>query len=953
MGRLNSGWRTIFFVLRQKVAYDRLFSTLLNLEFCINLLSGLDPLNYQLLRDLGFPAILTDLQGTICLFNTKAEALLGWKVEEVEGKSVLEVTVSSDQRENAAEILASLQTGSSWEGLFPVLSKSGKIHHLYVSNSPVRNEAGELVGILGLFPDPDRLQGVEKQLLELNYILNRSESLSRTGSWTWDFIRDRPVWSDQMLKVVGLHAGQSPPTQKEFRERIHPEDVAAYRSAREQGLKDGHFEHTFRFYRFGDDALRFFYFVGEFLFDTEGAPVGQIGHCQDVTEQMEQKEALVRERDFNAALLEQNAVLIMVLDRQNQIIHFNRACEELSGYSEVEVLGKDPNKFLVLPEDIREEEHRRRKEGESVPADGVENSMLWAWQVRELEAVKAGKRTPAPSRKNWISRDGRTRLIEWMPAVIHDEAGNPTALVGTGYDITEQEAQRQELYRTRERMRLAIRGSGGGIWTLENSPDPEPRLFRFDARAAGLLEIEARDFQESFSEFLERVHPRDRDSLSNYFQGLFANPERERETRFRVRRKDGDWRWIRASGQGLKKSSESGAMATGLFWDHTSAVRDEQKRLEEQKLQALGTLAGGVAHDFNNILQGIMGLAEMGKRKSETEVNERAFREIIKASQRAAGVIQQILAFSRTMDAAFEPLSLKELVEASLPLIRAANQPGIVVEADYGEPPYQIEGDPGQLQQMLLNLCLNAVQAMEEEGGVLRISLEGQAGEGGPGGQVSLTVSDTGAGMPTDVMRRMFEPYYSTRREVGGTGLGLSMVDGIVKLHKGEIEVESSEGKGTTLRIRFPAVEALSENLADAIEEPGVNWNVKGKKSMRGKILILDDEELVLIPLQAGLEDLGFEIASFTDPQEALTCFQKDPDGYQLIITDMTMPGMNGIQFSEKVREQREDIPILISTGYNHQMNSSDIRGLGKTDFLYKPYAFEELEEKIRELLQG
>ena len=342
----------------------------------------------------------------------------------------------------------------------------------------------------------------------------------------------------------------------------------------------------------------------------------------------------------------------------------------------------------------------------------------------------------------------------------------------------------------------------------------------------------------------------------------------------------------------------------------------EQKSLEDrlmqaQKMESIGTLAGGIAHDFNNILAIIVGNTEMTiEDLPEGHPAKENLREILNAGLRARDVVRHILSFSRKAVTDRKPIHLYPVVEDTLKMLRASIPTHIEIRQNMSCESDVIMADPTQMSQVLMNICTNAAQAMREEGGVLVVGLQNvefeiQTGESGigPGRYVKLSVSDTGTGIEPEHIDRIFEPYFTTREPGAGTGLGLSVVQGIVKTHHGLVTVASDFGKGTVFEVLLPVIEGEAEPEA---EETGTF------PTGNEKILVVDDEASILKLVKRKLEIQGYKVEAREDPADALELVRSGPDRFDLIITDMTMPKMTGDKLAREVFKIRPDMPVIL-----------------------------------------
>ncbi len=379
----------------------------------------------------------------------------------------------------------------------------------------------------------------------------------------------------------------------------------------------------------------------------------------------------------------------------------------------------------------------------------------------------------------------------------------------------------------------------------------------------------------------------------------------------------------------------------------------EAQLLQSQKMESIGTLAGGIAHDFNNILFPIMGYAEMTLNELPPESTARRnMMEILKAADRAKDLVGQILTFSRQSRQERKAIKIDPIIKETVKLLRATLPPNIRIRHDIAEECPYVIADPSQIHQILMNLCTNAYHAMEDNGGILTVGLRPICiGEKDrkpcpdmfPGKYLKITVSDTGCGMTREVMERIFDPYFTTKETGKGTGLGLAIVHGIVKAHEGHISVYSQPGKGTVFEICLPRQDKFVTVPAFVSEGPVPRGNER--------ILLVDDELSIVRMLTSMLEELGYKVKARTSSVEALAAFQAGPENFDLIITDLTMPNMSGVELSKEVTEIRRDMPVILCTGFSEILSEEKRRAAGIQKIIMKPVVRMELAKVIREVL--
>ena len=395
-----------------------------------------------------------------------------------------------------------------------------------------------------------------------------------------------------------------------------------------------------------------------------------------------------------------------------------------------------------------------------------------------------------------------------------------------------------------------------------------------------------------------------------------------------------------------------------LTLNRADAQQDQEKLLSElrqaQKMEAIGTLAGGIAHDFNNILTPILGYSEIAlTRMGPEDQLYTPIKAIRQAGERAKELINRILTFSRQHENELGPLQVQPILNETIKLLRSSLPTTIEIRQKIDPDCGAVISDITQFQQIIMNLATNASHAMEDSGGILRITLqEIQLSKDDavvrqglpPGATACFTVSDTGCGMDKATVTKIFDPYFTTKAQGKGTGMGLAMVHGIISSHHGYINVYSEPGEGTSFKIYLPIVPAGTEKKGVA----SFSSLVGGTE----RILLVDDEEVIVIMLTTLLEQFGYQVHAVTDCLEALAIFKAQPDSFDLVITDQTMPHLTGGELAKELLAVRADIPIILCTGFSVNFTEELAKKTGIREYLMKPVIIEELTEKIRSVLK-
>ena len=387
-------------------------------------------------------------------------------------------------------------------------------------------------------------------------------------------------------------------------------------------------------------------------------------------------------------------------------------------------------------------------------------------------------------------------------------------------------------------------------------------------------------------------------------------------------------------------------------------VKLKQELHQAQKMQALGTLAGGIAHDFNNVLMPIIINSElMLWDTSEDSQHHKYLRQCLDAANRGKDLIHQIVTFSRREAKSYKPVEIVPIVKEALKLLRSSLPSTIYIHRDIARETGLVRSDPTQIHQILMNLCTNAADAMPPQGGEIRIGVKpvhlmediknGKTDRYPnlePGSYVEIKVADTGSGIKPELMDRVFDPFFTTKKPGEGTGMGLAVIDGIVKSHKGAILVESNAKTGTVFRVYLPML---------AIE----NKRKDGKKRVLPggdeSILVVDDEQSVLTSLENILSRLDYKVVTTNKAKDALNIFLSSPESFQCVLTDQTMPDLTGAELSEALLKVRPDLPIVLCTGYSTLIDKSKAMKIGIKGYLEKPVTPEKLAGTLRNVLDS
>lgn len=449
---------------------------------------------------------------------------------------------------------------------------------------------------------------------------------------------------------------------------------------------------------------------------------------------------------------------------------------------------------------------------------------------------------------------------------------------------------------------------------------------------------------------MEWFDEKDRPVISKIIEKVFDEGEASVETELLF--KDGPVPYFLT---GTILSDEGKQYLIGVGFDISTRKKLEEELAQAQKMEAIGTLAGGIAHDFNNILSAIYGYSQLAKEDLDNPQQAgQDIEEVLEAADRAKELVKQILTFSRKTEHEKQPLQISLVVKEALKLLRSSIPTTIEIKQEISSDAVAL-ADPTKIHQVTMNLCTNAYHAMRDKGGILSVSIKDvdfrQNGmipqlEIKPGKYILLEVSDNGIGMDEKTKNKIFEPYFTTKEAGEGTGLGLAVIHGIINDHNGYINVYSEPEQGTSFHLYFPK-----------IEEKAVDYSIQKRKTeIKGgdeRIMIVDDEEQIINLTKKMLSSHGYKVTAFTNGVQALQEIKKQPDQYDLIITDLTMPYMTGIELTKEILAVNPRLPVILNTGLSEVLNKEKAKAAGVTEYCEKPVDLNQLLRTIRKLLDA
>jgi PAS domain S-box-containing protein len=745
--------------------------------------------------------------------------------------------------------------------------------------------------------------------------------------WSWRADGAAEYFSPKWVEWTGT------PTESQvgtgWLDRLHPQDRPAVAALWQAAVAMAEtFKTEFRL-RLHDGSYRWIESTAVPVRDRDNVLVRWLGTNSDIHDAHELRQALIGERDRYSGLVASAPGAIYEFRlRPDGVASFplaSKGINDLFGLT-AEELQRDASPCIprIHPEDMPH----------------IRSSMLQS--ARHLTPWNCEWRVAHPQ-KGEIWAEARSVPLR--------ESDGGTLWHGIIMDVTARKHSEEELRRSQARLQAAVMASGIGTWIWDVKAD---RIW-WDDTLLRMVDCTREEIENGgLTNAGKFVLPEDRELIAAGVADVRAGKTDTLNVEYRTLRKDGALQWISVNGRVDRDAAGQMVRVTGACIDITVRKRAEDAQRHSQKLEALGTLAGGIAHDFNNLLLAISGNCRLAATELAHDHPARQnLEEIERAGARATSLVHRILAFSRQSEPHREIIQLEPAVEEALRLMRATVPAMIAIESQFAADVPAVDADSTQIHQIVMNLITNSAHAIGNGAGKVTVALDAVTvtredaslpADLRPGRYACLRISDTGSGIDSTTLQRIFDPFFTTKPVGQGTGLGLSVVHGIVRSHQGLITVESELGRGSSFRLYFPAAAHAAQDADGRLQEAAQG---RGQR-----VLYVDDEDSLVYLATRVLQRLGYEVSGFTDPGKALQEFQAHPSNFDVVVTDMSMPGMSGFNLARALLAVRPDVPVLMTSGYVRAQDRETAHKLGVRDLILKPNTVEELGYALEKLFR-
>jgi PAS domain S-box-containing protein len=810
--------------------------------------------------------------------------------------------------------------------------------------SPIPDESGKPAGVMAIVVETTKRVTAERAQAEAGERVRLATENAEVG--LWDVDRDGNISFFYARSAFSMPQDRKTPAE-EFFAHVHPEDVGrllgAYRAARD-AEKSEPIDIEYRTLAMGNIPARWMAVKGRGVFDADGNCVRMSGTAVDITKRMEAEQALRRSEEKLRLATENAEIGMWDMDVANNVNYANSHVKTMFGIGPREDLPSEEYFKLIHPDDIA-----RVEKAYALAFDPVLRGTY------DVEYRVVGRDDGV---QRWIHAKGRGMF---------DADGRCLRVSGTAIDVTAKREIEEALRKSEEQLRLATEHADVGMWDV----DVVNQVLYWPPRV-NIMFGRAPDHPTTLKEFRAHIHADDRRRIVGAMLDA-CDPSKKSpyDVEYRiVRANDGAVRWVAVRGRAVfdedrctrmlgvilditarkeieRRLTELNETLEARVVERTAALERSQQALQQaQKMEAIGNLTGGIAHDFNNLLQGVSGSLDLIRRKPDDPARVRLWAEAgLQASERGAKLTAQLLAFSRSQKLEMKPVDVTALLRRMRDLLDRTLGPNVHITINAGAEPAKVMGDETQLELAVLNLAINARDAMPDGGELVITTHDHHVRNDAdllPGNYIEIAVTDSGTGMPADVLGRAFDPFFTTKGVGKGTGLGLSQVYAMARQAGGIARLVSRPGEGTTARI------LLRTTAADPQHDAARDETDPAQAQKAAVILIVDDDSDVRHFLAASLDAFGYKTVLAENGMQGLAALEQEtPD---MLIVDYAMPGMNGAEMAQKARASHPALPIVFASGYAETSALENVAD-DRTLILRKPFRINELLDVVTRAL--
>jgi PAS domain S-box-containing protein len=828
--------------------------------------------------------------------------------------------IHPDDRERVRAVArANLEQARGWEAEFRVAWPDGSVHWMLSKAIVILDEDRQPERMMGVSLDISERKQAEAALRESEERFRNMADTAPVMIWITGPDKRGTFFNKSCLDFTGHTMEEK--LGDGWAAALHPEDREQFLSVFSSSIDTRQeFRSVFRLRR-ADEKYRWLVCTGVPRFAPGGIFAGYIGSCVDISDQK-----LIEER------LRASEVQLMDAQRLAKVGSWERHIDTaISQWSDENrrILGVSndaPANFSTFMNCV----HPKDRE-----------------KVLEIELKVRTTGGPGEVHYRILRPDGEVRFVHSVLEAIRNDQGKVVRIVGASQDVTERVKAGELLCESEVRLKSAERLAHVGHWSRDAKSKQviwSEECFRIFGQPT--------DYQPTYEEFLKAVLPQDRELVEQAERHRLAE-KNGTSIEYRIVRPDGDVRTVKSVAEVVLDEEGGPVRMFGAVQDITDVRRAQEESVARQKLESLGVLAGGIAHDFNNLLGGILAEAELVEADLPADSSPVEEIQRIKAvAMHGAEIVRELMIYAgQDQTSLVEPVDLSRLVEEMLELLKVSISKQVILKIDLGKNMPAVLGSAPQIRQVLMNLVINASEAIGEQVGVIHVAtsrvtrgsgLVGDNAVSPTGNYVRLEVSDTGCGITEEVKVRIFDPFFSTK--FPGRGLGLAVVQGIVRSHDGAIDLVSIPGQGTTFQVMLPSTSKRAADTPNAISSPGMEQSNAGA----GTILVVEDEELLRLAVSKALRKKGFSVIEASDGSAATDLLRTHLNDLDVILLDVTVPGRSSREIFEEVQRIRPNLKVILTSAYGKETVDATFTGMRVEHFIRKPFQLGDLVSLLR-----